>query len=55
MLVLTSQFESAVEFLTRIARYNVHAVHMGIALHEMYMLLGPRDVSTPLRKLQIMQ
>lgn len=48
MLILTAQFEAAVEFLTRIARYKVHAVHMGIALHEMYILFGPRDISSPL-------
>lgn len=50
MLILTAQFEAAIEFLSRIARYKVHAVHMGIALHELYMLLGPRDVSSPLSK-----
>lgn len=48
MLMLTAQFEAAVEFLTRVERYRVHGVHMGIALHEMYMLLGPRDVNAPL-------
>lgn len=48
MLILTAQFEPAIEFLTRVARYKVHGVHMGIALHEMYMLLGPRDVGSPL-------
>lgn len=50
MLILTAQFEAAVEFLTRIARYKVHAVHMGIALHEMYIIFGPRDISSPLSK-----
>lgn len=50
MLILTAQFEAAIEFLTRVARYKVHGVHMGIALHELYMLLGPRDVSSPLSR-----
>lgn len=53
MLILTAQFEAAVEFLTRISRYYVHAVHMGIALHEMYMFLPPRDVGSPLSKFHI--
>lgn len=50
VLTLTGQFEAAIEFLTRVERYKVHGVHMAIALHELYMLAGPRDVAAPLGK-----
>lgn len=53
VLALTAQFEAAVEFLTRIERYKVHGVHIAIALHELYMLAGPKDVSSPLGKFYV--
>ncbi|XP_017780537.1 PREDICTED: nuclear pore complex protein Nup93-like [Nicrophorus vespilloides] len=48
VLALTGQFEAAIEFLSRIERYKVHAVHMAIALNELYILAGPSDYSSPL-------
>ncbi|KRT79461.1 hypothetical protein AMK59_8427, partial [Oryctes borbonicus] len=48
VLVLTGQFEAAFEFLSRIERYRVHAVHMAIALNEIYLLAGPSDCASPL-------
>ncbi|KAF7273262.1 hypothetical protein GWI33_014027 [Rhynchophorus ferrugineus] len=48
VLALTGQFEAALEFLTRIERFKIHAVHMAIALNELYFLAGPHDTSAPL-------
>lgn len=48
MLALTGQFEPALEFLSRIPRYQVHSVHMALALHDIYMLGTPRNVQAPL-------
>lgn len=48
VLLLTGQFEAALEFLARIERYKVHSVHMAIALKELYLLGGPYDPSAPL-------
>lgn len=48
VLTLTGQFEAAIEFLSRIDKFRVHAVHMAIALNELYMLAGPLDTSSPL-------
>ncbi|KAL3282768.1 hypothetical protein HHI36_005935 [Cryptolaemus montrouzieri] len=48
MLLLTGQFEAALEFLARIEKYKVHSVHMAIALKELYLLGGPYDPSAPL-------
>ncbi|ENN73001.1 hypothetical protein HUJ04_005601 [Dendroctonus ponderosae] len=48
VLALTGQFEAAIEFLARIERFKVHAVHMAIALNELYLLAGPHDTSAPL-------
>lgn len=48
VLVLTGQFEPAFEFLSRIDRFRVHAVHMAIALNEIYLLAGPTDSAAPL-------
>lgn len=50
MLTLTGQFEAAIEFLSRFERYRTHAVHIALALNELYMLAGPRNVQAPLRK-----
>ncbi|XP_013134005.1 PREDICTED: nuclear pore complex protein Nup93-like [Papilio polytes] len=48
VLMLTGQFEPALEFLSRIPRYQVHGVHMALALHDVYMLGTPRNVQAPL-------
>ncbi|KAL0895007.1 hypothetical protein ABMA27_013478 [Loxostege sticticalis] len=48
VLTLTGQFEPAIEFLSRIPRYQVHGVHMALALHDVYLLGTPRNVQAPL-------
>lgn len=48
MLVLTGQFEAAIEFLARTERYKAHAVHFAVTINEMLMLAGPRCVDAPL-------
>ncbi|XP_050670495.1 nuclear pore complex protein Nup93-like [Leptidea sinapis] len=48
VLTLTGQFEPAIEFLSRIPRYQVHGVHMALALHDMFLLGTPRNVQAPL-------
>lgn len=48
VLALTGQFEAAIEFLSRIEKFRVHAVHMAIALNELCVLALPSDNSTPL-------
>lgn len=48
MLALTGQFEAAFEFLARTDRYQIHGVHMAIALHEMHLLALPKLPSAPL-------
>ncbi|XP_030564508.1 nuclear pore complex protein Nup93-1 [Drosophila novamexicana] len=48
VLVLTGQFEAAIEFLARTDANRPHAVHMAIALNELNMLGTPSDVQKPL-------
>ncbi|XP_034479428.1 nuclear pore complex protein Nup93-1 [Drosophila innubila] len=48
VLVLTGQFESAIEFLARTDVNRPHAVHMAIALNELSMLGTPSSVQQPL-------
>ncbi|XP_050302655.1 nuclear pore complex protein Nup93-like [Anthonomus grandis grandis] len=48
VLALTGQFEAAIEFLSRVERFKVHAVHMAIALNELYLIAAPHDTSAPL-------
>lgn len=48
VLVLTGQFEAAIEFLARTDENRPHAVHMAIALNEQYMLATPNDIQKPL-------
>lgn len=48
VLALTGQFEAALEFLSRIDKFRAHAVHMAIALNELYLLGLPHDHSAPL-------
>lgn len=49
LLALTGQFEAAIEFLSRFERYRTHAVHIALALNELFMLAGPRNVQASLR------
>lgn len=53
VLALTGQFEAAIEFLSRTEKYRVHAVHIALALNEMFLIAGPRNVQEPLSKLRI--
>lgn len=48
MLALTGQFEPAIEFLSRFDRYRTHAVHIALALNEMFLLGLSRSVQQPL-------
>uniref|UniRef100_A0A1L8DX32 Nuclear pore protein n=1 Tax=Nyssomyia neivai TaxID=330878 RepID=A0A1L8DX32_9DIPT len=48
VLALTGQFEVAIEFLSRFERFRPHAVHIALALSELGMLGGSRDVRQPL-------
>lgn len=50
VLALTGQFEPAIEFLSRFERFRTHAVHIAIALNELFILGGPRNVQEPLCK-----
>lgn len=53
VLVLTGQFEAAVEFLSRFERYRTHAVHFALALNELHLLTGPRNIQEPLLSVDI--
>lgn len=48
-LILTGQFEAAIEFMSRISGMKSHAVHIAIALHENHLLLCG-EPSSPIRK-----
>ncbi|BFG00646.1 nuclear pore complex protein Nup93-1 [Drosophila madeirensis] len=48
VLILTGQFESAIEFLARTEATRPHAVHMAIALNEIHMLSTPSSMHQPL-------
>ncbi|PSN56287.1 Nuclear pore complex protein Nup93 [Blattella germanica] len=50
VLILTGQFEAAIEFLARIEKLRVHAVHIAIALNEEHLLAVPSNVQAPLCK-----
>lgn len=53
VLSLTGQFEAAIEFLSRTEKYRVHAVHIALALNEMFLISGPRNVQEPLISVDI--
>ncbi|XP_055389893.1 nuclear pore complex protein Nup93-1 [Condylostylus longicornis] len=53
VLALTGQFEAAIEFLSRTEKYRTHAVHMALALNELCMIGGPRNVQEPLLSVDI--
>ncbi|BES88517.1 Nuclear pore complex protein [Nesidiocoris tenuis] len=48
LLVLTGQWESAIDFLVRVDKYRSHAVHMAIAIHELNLLALPSSINAPL-------
>ncbi|KAJ9579367.1 hypothetical protein L9F63_024525, partial [Diploptera punctata] len=48
VLILTGQFEAAIEFLARVEKLRVHAVHIAIALNEHNLLALPANVQAPL-------
>lgn len=50
MLILTGQWESAIDFLIRVDKYRSHAVHMAIAIHELNLLALPASINSPLCK-----
>lgn len=50
LLILTGQFEAAIEFLSRTSTLRPHAVHMALALAEGGLLGVPTTVQTPLCK-----
>jgi nuclear pore complex protein Nup93 len=53
ILVLTGQFEAGIEFLSRFERFRTHAVHFALALSELHLLTGPRNVQEPLLSVDI--
>ena len=50
VLLLTGQFEAAIEFLARVEKLRVHAVHIAIAMNEHNLLSLPSNVQAPLCK-----
>ena len=48
VLVLTGQFEAAIEFLSRVEHLRHHAVHMALVLFEMNLLFLPTSCQAPL-------
>ncbi|KAK7086044.1 Nucleoporin nup93, partial [Halocaridina rubra] len=48
ILLLTGQFEAAIEFLSRKENLRCHAVHVALALHEMNLLALPNQVQAPM-------
>ncbi|KAG5670116.1 hypothetical protein PVAND_000399 [Polypedilum vanderplanki] len=53
VLALTGQFEAAIEFLSRFDRYRTHAVHFALALNELHLIVGPRNIQEPLISVDI--
>jgi nuclear pore complex protein Nup93 len=53
ILVLTGQFEAAIEFLSRFDRFRTHAVHFALALNELHLITGPRNVQEPLLSVDV--
>ncbi|XP_062501933.1 nuclear pore complex protein Nup93-like isoform X2 [Corticium candelabrum] len=48
VLLLSLQFEAALQFLSRIERYRSHAVHFAIALYDAGLLFLPDSIQAPL-------
>lgn len=53
VLVLTGQFEAAIEFLSRFERFRTHAVHIALALNELHLITGPRNIQEPLLSVDV--
>lgn len=53
VLALTGQFEAAIEFLSRFERFRTHAVHFALALNELHLITGPRNIQEPLLSVDI--
>ena len=50
VLLLTAQFEAAIEFMSRVEKLRCHAVHVAIVLYELKLLLVPRSSQAQLCK-----
>lgn len=50
ILILTAQFEAAIEFMSRIDRLLCHAVHVALVLYELKMLMLPPSTQAQLCK-----
>lgn len=50
VLVLTAQFEAAIEFMARIDKLLCHAVHIALVLYELKMLIFPQSNQAQLCK-----
>ena len=50
VLILTAQFEPAIEFMSRIDKLLCHAVHVALVLYESKMLLLPQSNQAQLCK-----
>lgn len=50
LLLLTGQFEAAVDFLYRTDDFKVEGAHMAVALHDMNLLALTQDSTLPLSK-----
>lgn len=48
MLFLSGQFEAAIEFLARVDKLKVHAIHLALALNELNLLALPTNIQSPL-------
>lgn len=48
VLMLTAQFEAAIEFLSRIEKLRCHAVHVALVLYKLKLLLCPQSVQAQL-------
>lgn len=50
VLLLTAQFEAAIEFMSRIESVRCHAVHVALAFYELHYLLLPSSSHSKLRE-----
>lgn len=50
VLVLTAQFEAAIEFMSRIERLRCHAVHVALVLYQMKLLKCSQSTQAQLCK-----
>ena len=55
VLLLTGQFEAAIEFLSRHDRLLTHAIHIALVLHELQLLMLPNNIQTHLCKVYFCQ